>query len=150
MISGFSVRILLAVFDISSRVRRWGLPLSMGVVTGSGSGPLLGPASSCSCLGVGSDVAVGFVGVGVWACDLAFHPYNVGSSSVLIEIFGTWSKGTKPSTSKPSNSARMSIRSSSIFWLKSRRTGITFAVVTGFFARPASNSLALFRMSAGC
>ena len=63
----------------------------MGVVTGSGSssGPLLGPASSCSCLGVGSDVAAVFVGVGVWACDLAFHPYKVDSSSVLMEIFGT-------------------------------------------------------------
>ena len=87
----------------------------MGVATGSDSSPLLGPASSCSCLGVGSDVAIGFVGVGVWAYDPEFHPCNVGSSSVLMEIFGTWSKGTKPFTSKPSNSARMSIRSSSIF-----------------------------------
>ena len=84
MISGFSVRILLAVFDIFSRVRRCGLTVSIGVVTGSGSGPLLGPASCCSFLGVGSDVAAGFVGVGVWACDREFHPCTVGSSSVVL------------------------------------------------------------------
>ena len=85
------MRILIAVFNISSRVRRWRPPLTIEVVTGSGSGPLLGPVSSCSCLGVDSDVAAGFVGVGVWACDLAFHPCKVGSSSMLMEIFGTWS-----------------------------------------------------------
>ena len=145
MISGFSIRILLAAFDISSRVRRYGLSVSIGVETGSDSGPLLGLTSYCSYLGVGSNMAAGFVGVGVWACVPAFYPCTVGSSSVLMEIFGTWSKGTKPLTSKPSNNARMSMRISSIFWLKSTMTGITFAAVTGFFARLASNSLACSR-----
>ena len=77
------------MFDISSRVRHYGLPVSIRVATGSGSSPLLRPASCCSYLGVGPDVAAGFVGVGVWAYNPAFYPCTVGSSSVLMEIFGT-------------------------------------------------------------
>ena len=76
VISEFSVRILLAVFDISSRVRRGGLLLLLGVETSSSSGSLLGPASSYSCLGAGLDVVVGFIGVGVWPYVPVFHPWQ--------------------------------------------------------------------------
>ena len=66
-----------------------------------------------------------------------------------MEMLGIWSKGTKPSTSSPSKSACISMRIFSIFWLKSTRTGITFAAVTGFLAKPSSKSLALLRISVG-